>query len=204
MGNRKKITIVFEDENLKGKYICEVSSGEEKLVARETEKNLVIDIQNKSKSNRYEILFTSVFLSAKQSFWLVLPLWVLNFIGNSLSFKENGWPYKFLLELELDQDFEVEVMASLNLTTFFNVKGYGYRVIQKGLVDVRGYKMKWFILYALPIFLVFCIIAFVMYFALVTNLSFVVQLIFVLVVLTLLLSYSGYLYKIMTQKVLNR
>lgn len=204
MGNNKKITIVFEDDNLKDKYICEVFSATEKLVARETEKNLVIDIQDKLKSNRYEILFTSVFLSTKKSFWLVLPIWFLNFIGNSLSFKENGWPYKFLLELELDQDFEVEVMAHLNLSTFFSVKGYGYRVIQNGLLHVKGFKLKWFILYAFPIFLVFFIIAFVLYFALVAKLSFAVQLIFGLAVVTVLLSYIAYLYNIMTKRVLNR
>lgn len=129
------------------------------------------------------------------------------FFGNSIDFRDIraiGWPYKFLLELELGKSFDVEVVAHLNDISPFRIKGSGYKEMQNGLLKVNGYKFKWFIGVHLPILILSIFIALVLYFAIVVKVSFIAQIIFIIVGVSLLLFYGTFLYKILTKKVLNK
>jgi hypothetical protein len=104
----------------KRNYNCKVTCASNSLAVKEINKKLIIDIPELTESNRVQILFTSTLLSDKRFSWLILPIWLSGLIGGGtgLDFRdirEIGWPYNFLLEIELDESFDVEVVAHLIL-----------------------------------------------------------------------------------------
>ncbi|PEC50949.1 hypothetical protein COJ46_01690 [Bacillus sp. AFS077874] len=205
MNGEKKLTIFFVDDFLRENYSCKVTCASKPLPIKEINKNLTIDIPELPESNRIEILFTSTILSDKKFWWFILPIWIMGAIGSitNSDIRNIGFPYNFLLVLELDESFDVEVVAHLNFISPFSVKGSGYKEIQNGILQVKGYKSKWFIGGHLPILILSFFIAFILYFSLVAKASIVAQLIFIIVGVSLLFYYGTYLYKILTQKVLN-